>query len=71
MQEYDVDKSGALDKLEFEEMVSKLGVFLARQELTTIYNQFDKNRDGVIAYDEFVNTIKVKWLYGNDDDWLV
>jgi Ca2+-binding EF-hand superfamily protein len=40
-------------------MMSKLGVFLARQELTTVYNHFDTNRDGAIHYDEFINTLRV------------
>ena len=58
-QEYDVDRSGTLDKLEFEEMCSKLGVFMTTQELTCVYNSFDKNRDGHVSYDEFINTIRV------------
>jgi Ca2+-binding EF-hand superfamily protein len=51
-----------LDKLEFEEMISKLGIFMTTQELTAVYNQFDHNRDGKIAYDEFVNTVKVLYF---------
>ena len=58
-QEFDKNKSGTLDKLEFEEMMSKIGVFLARQELTTVYNHFDVNKDGQIQYDEFINTLRV------------
>ena len=50
IQEYDIDRSGALDKLEFEEMISKLGIFMTTQELTAVYNQFDRNRDGQISY---------------------
>lgn len=61
IQEYDIDRSGALDKLEFEEMISKLGIFMTTQELTAVYNQFDRNRDGQISYQEFINAIKVKW----------
>lgn len=48
-----------MDKLEFEEMTSKLGVFMTTQELTCVYNHFDKNRDGNIAYEEFINAIRV------------
>jgi Ca2+-binding EF-hand superfamily protein len=48
-----------LDKLEFEEMCSKLGAFMTTQELTCVYNSFDKNRDGTISYEEFINTIRV------------
>jgi len=58
-QEYDKDKSGTLDRLEFEAMLSKLGIFLKTQELTAVYNQFDKNRDGTISYLEFINVLKV------------
>jgi Ca2+-binding EF-hand superfamily protein len=47
-----------LDKLEFEEMLSKLGIFMTTQELTAVYNQFDKNHDGQISYDEFINTVR-------------
>jgi len=39
-------------------MLSKLGIFMTTQELTAVYNQFDKNRDGHISYDEFINTVK-------------
>ena len=45
-QEYDIDHSGSLDKLEFEEMISHLGIFMTTQELTTVYKQFDRNHDG-------------------------
>ncbi len=48
-----------MDKLEFEEMCSKLGVFMTTQELTCVYNHFDKNRDGKIAYEEFINVVRV------------
>ena len=60
IQEYDKDGSGYLDRLEFEEMMSKMGVFLARQELTTVYNHFDQNKDGNISYQEFLATLRVR-----------
>lgn len=40
-------------------MISKIGVFMTTQELTAVYNQFDRNRDGHISYEEFINTIRV------------
>lgn len=40
-------------------MMSKMGVFLARQELTTVYNHFDQNKDGNISYQEFLATLRV------------
>ena len=48
-----------MSKLEFEEFMSKLGVFLARQELRVVFDHFDANKDGNIAYSEFVNVLKV------------
>lgn len=50
----DKDQNGTLNKLEFEELMSNLGVFLARQELRTIYDHFDYNKDGQVTYAEFV-----------------
>jgi len=52
-------KNGTLEKLEFEEFISKLGIFLARQELTTVYNAFDLNKDGNIQYEEFISLLRV------------
>ena len=48
-----------LDKLEFEEMMSKLGVFLTRQELRVVFDTFDANKDGNINWAEFVEGLKV------------
>jgi len=45
--------------LEFEEFMSQLGVFLARQELRVVFDNFDANKDGNIAYAEFVNVLRV------------
>lgn len=54
-----MNKNGVLDKLEFEEFLAKIGVFLTTQELTTVYNNFDINKDGNIQYEEFINTLRV------------
>ena len=40
-------------------MLSKLGVFLSTQELRTIYNHFDANKDGVVNYEEVSNVLRV------------
>ncbi len=56
--DFDKDQSGTLSKLEFEEFVGKIGIFLTKQELRTVYDQFDMNKDGQIQYEEFVNTLK-------------
>lgn len=52
-----------LDKLEFENMMSKLGVFLTRQELRVVFDNFDANKDGNIAWAEFVEGLKVSFKY--------
>jgi len=59
VKEFDRDGSGTLNKIEFEDFIAKLGIFLARQELTTVYNQFDTNKDGQIQYEEFLAQLRV------------
>ena len=61
-QSFDRNQDGVLQKLEFEEFMSQLGVFLARQELRVVFDNFDQNKDGNIAYSEFVNVLKVSVL---------
>ena len=58
-QSFDRNADGVLQKLEFEEFMSQLGVFLARQELRVVFDSFDQNKDGNIAYSEFVDVLKV------------
>jgi len=56
---FDKNQDGTLQKLEFEEFMSQLGVFLARQELRVIFDNFDTNKDGNIAYSEFLGVLRV------------
>jgi Ca2+-binding EF-hand superfamily protein len=56
--QFDANQNGVLDKLEFEEMMSKLGVFLTRQELRVVFDTFDANKDGNIAWAELVEGLK-------------
>jgi len=56
--EHDKDESGQLNKLEFAAFISQLGVFLATQELRTVYDFFDHNKDGQVTYAEFVDKLK-------------
>ena len=62
VQSFDRNQDGVLQKLEFEEFMSQLGVFLARQELRVVFDNFDQNKDGNIAYNEFVSVLKVRLL---------
>jgi Ca2+-binding EF-hand superfamily protein len=58
-QSFDRNQDGVLQRLEFEEFMSQLGVFLARQELRVVFDNFDANKDGNIAYSEFINVLRV------------
>ena len=42
--------------------MSKLGVFLTTQELRTVYDHFDQNKDGNINYGELVSVLRVRIL---------
>jgi hypothetical protein len=39
-------------------MLAGLGVFLSTQELRTLNNHFDHNKDGCVSYDEFIQTMR-------------
>lgn len=67
MAEFDRDNSGTnavrirlgyLDKDEFTKFLSKIGVFLTIQELRSVYDKYDSNKDGNIAYAEFISLIR-------------
>jgi len=38
--------------------MTKLGIFLATQELRCVYDNFDLNKDGQISYSEFIEVLK-------------
>ena len=72
VQEFDIDRNGVLDKVEFSKLLSKAGIYLTTQvssfrylllciakELTCVYNFFDANKDGFINYVEFIQLIRV------------
>lgn len=56
--QFDLDGSGKLNKVEFEKFVAKIGAFLTTQELTTVYNSFDLDKDGEIHFKEFVQALR-------------
>ena len=58
-----------MNKLEFEELLSNLGVFLARQELRTVHDHFDTNKDGQVGYAEFVGCLKVSLTAANSESF--
>lgn len=58
--EFDIDRNGVLDKVEFSKLMSKAGIYLTTQELTCVYNFFDANKDGFINYVEFIQLIRTQ-----------
>lgn len=54
----DANKNGVLEKLVFNEFLSNLGVFLTTQELRTVYDHFDTNKDGNISYGELISVLR-------------
>ena len=59
LQSFDKNGNQVLEKLEFEAFLSKLGVFLTTQELRTVHNHFDHNKDGAVSMGEFMSCLKV------------
>jgi Ca2+-binding EF-hand superfamily protein len=53
----DSDGSGQLDFSEFTHAVNDYKVGLSEQEADTLFKMFDRNHDGTINFDEFMNTL--------------
>lgn len=58
-QSFDIDNSGQLDKVEFENFMRKVGIFLTTQELTVVFKNFDLNSDGQVHYQEFIEALRM------------
>ena len=53
----DVDKSGTLDMQEFAAAVQELRLNVGETDIFNLFDCFDRNRNRVINYQEFVHTI--------------
>lgn len=55
----DVDKSLTLNRQEFENCLSAIGVFFKKHEMTALFLYYDANNDNVISYNEFQSAFQV------------
>eukprot|EP00746_Dinoflagellata_sp_MGD_P009144 gnl/MRDRNA2_/MRDRNA2_118473_c0_seq1.p1 gnl/MRDRNA2_/MRDRNA2_118473_c0~~gnl/MRDRNA2_/MRDRNA2_118473_c0_seq1.p1 ORF type:complete len:166 (-),score=49.55 gnl/MRDRNA2_/MRDRNA2_118473_c0_seq1:2-499(-) len=55
---WDQDGNGKIEKVELERVLAHLNPTFTKQDITAIIKQADKNKDGVIDYEEFI-----EWLY--------
>jgi len=54
----DDDNSKSLDKNEFRKAINDFRIGIPADQVDTIFNAFDLNRDGTIDYDEFLRIIR-------------
>jgi len=49
---------GSLDMDDFRWGLRNFGIILSNEELGTIFNAFDRNRNGVVDFQEFISVLK-------------
>lgn len=54
----DDDNDGSLDKYEFSKAMKDFAVGFTEQEVSTLFNYFDADRDGTLSFNEFLLTIR-------------
>lgn len=54
----DDDNDGTLDKYEFSKAMKDFAVGFTEQEVSTLFNYFDADRDNTLSFDEFLFTIR-------------
>lgn len=59
-QEFDRDGSGALDRVEFEQFLSKSGAYISTQETRTLFDSYDLNKDGKVVFPEMLSVLRVR-----------
>ena len=54
---FDVNCNGSIDLNEFKEMINKLRIELSNEEANSLFNEFDKDKNKEISYEEFLEII--------------
>ena len=55
--QFDADKSGAIDSNEIQKVCEALGVEVSKAEVEALISEADSNGDGKIQYDEFKKAV--------------
>ncbi len=69
----DKDKSGALTRIELKNVLDTFCMEVGHDEFDELMNFFDKDHDGLISYEEFLNTVRNEiqpQMYRGDDSQL-
>ncbi|CAK5016163.1 unnamed protein product [Meloidogyne enterolobii] len=57
---FDVNKDGHITAHELETAMNKCGVYPTKLELRIIMNQMDKDKNGLITFDEFASMMRIQ-----------
>jgi len=57
--DHDIDKSGDLDPEEFIKALNYIGIFCKKHEQTALFQYYDKNKDGRVNYNEFLDSFRI------------
>jgi len=55
---FTVDNNNRMEEADLAHAMQSLGLFVSNKEATTILGKWDKDRDGKISFDEFLNFLK-------------
>lgn len=58
----DDNENRSIDLAEFKKGLADFGVTTNEKEIEAAFKQFDKNGSGAIDFDEFIRTLRVKFM---------
>lgn len=54
-------KTGSVSLTEFQQSLEDAGIFCTAEDAKTLFEQFDKNKDGRITFDEFTSPVRSRY----------